>query len=142
LYLPATYVARRAACFDRSMARVFRIFATALVALVACDAPLDRKRLHGEIEELRSIAQEARLEIEISDPASAYHGQQRAQLAGKLAKVRSELARGVEPHLLEPARERAEHLASRLEPLLLASRPAGFGDLAAELATLEDEVPP
>jgi hypothetical protein len=103
--------------------RVFPIVVLAAAALAACGSRLDRKRLHGAVEDLSSIAAEARFltrqERGGGLPAAYAHGQREA-LADRSRDALSRLDRDVEDAALEPDRHAAvaagQRVLTSLEP--------------------------
>jgi len=94
-----------------------------LLLVASCSGPLDRKRLHGEIEELQSIASETKLVLELTvDGPTAYSPEQRVGL--------------------EPALAVASSLAERLHPALVNGNPRELPMIIDQLESLEYEVRP
>jgi len=117
-----------------------------LVLATSCARPLDRKRLHAAVRDLRAVAAETHLlRREAARGASdlAYVDEQRAFLAEGGRKAHAELERGVEDPALEPARRRASEIAGHLLPLVDLERdPHAFEDAIGELSRIEARVVP
>ena len=91
--------------------------AAVLLALAACGGPLDHKKLRGEVQDLHSIAAEARMLFERGAPR-AFFDVHREMLADNVKKAGDKLLKGVDDDALEPSRQEAEVLARALEPIV------------------------
>jgi hypothetical protein len=112
----------------------------ALAAVLACEeAPLDRKRLYAAMQDLSSVAAEARMLVVQARrglPASYVDGL-RQDLVKQARDALRDLDRGTEDPALEPARRAARRLGEGLGRDLEASRdPAALDQLSSELAAL------
>lgn len=93
------------------------------VAAAACGSPLDRKRLHGTVEDLASIAAESQFltrQERGGGLPTAYAHWQRDALADRTRDALSRLDRDVEDAALEPGRHAAvaagQRVLASLEP--------------------------
>jgi hypothetical protein len=117
-----------------------------LIALIGCAKPLDRKRLHGVIRDLRAVAAETQLLLARAQreawPTGFVDGQ-REYLAERGRKAQDHLADGVEDSGLEADRRVALELGARLLPLVeLAGDSHAFDALIPELTRVETRVAP
>jgi hypothetical protein len=90
-----------------------------LAVLTACGGPLDKKQLHGEVQDLHALAAEARLLFEREWPVR-YFKVHRAALADKINQAATKLERGVDDVALDADRKNAYVLARALEPIVRA----------------------
>jgi hypothetical protein len=118
----------------------------ALVLLASCARPLDRKKLHAAVNDLRAVATEISLvltQAHTGDSPAAFVNGQRAFLAARAREAQSELDRGVEAPALESDRRHAAEAATRLLPLVEQARdPRAFDSSIAELSRIEARVTP
>jgi hypothetical protein len=113
-----------------------------VAAALGCSGPLDKKRLHGEIHELRALAAETRLLLAVGR-YQPYAANQRPALANKVQESRKHLARGVSESALERPCSEARQLAAGLEALVsIAVAPGQLDDLVHRFTQLEQETVP
>jgi hypothetical protein len=124
-----------------------RALPTVILAVVAaCNGPLDRKRLHGAIEDLSSTAAETRTlaaQEGAGGLAEAYADGQRDALADRVRDALSQLGRGVEDPALDPDRRTAAAAGRRLlAAVQTAADLRELSELARRLGALAAEVRP
>jgi hypothetical protein len=122
------------------------VVALVLVLVTSCARPLDRKKLHAAVKDLRATATETHLVLTQArsggSPAD-FVTEQRVFLADRARKAQSELERGVEDSTLEADRRHAAEAARRLISRLELERdPRGFDSLIGELSSIEARVTP
>jgi hypothetical protein len=122
------------------------LVAIALVLMTSCTRPLDRKKLHAAVEDLRAVAAETRLvltQARSGGSPAAFVREQRVFLADRAHKAQNDLERGVEDPGLETHRNRATEAAKRLMAHVeLEQDPRGFDSLIGELSGIAARVTP
>jgi hypothetical protein len=111
--------------------------------LIACNRPLDAKRLRGEIKELRSIASETQLALDLSarGPA-AFRDEQCRTLADNAKKSQRHLANGVASPKLHRAWQATSQIADKLVPAVERHDGRALTPLIEQLEHLEHQVTP
>jgi hypothetical protein len=114
-----------------------------LVLVTACGGPLDHKKLYGEVQQLHSLAAEARVLFGRDMPAR-YHDVHREQVADKIRSAAHALERGVDDPALEADRKNAYVLARALEPIVRGGEDAADAVLVIEhqLAAIDTRLAP
>jgi hypothetical protein len=121
-------------------------FVLVLGLVTSCTRPLDRKKLHAAVGDLRAAAAETRLVLSQArggGSLAAFVGEQRAFLHDRARKAQSDLERGVEDAGLEADRSHAMETSRRLmSRVALEQDPRGFDSLIGELSSIEARLTP